>query len=201
VKLIRRGLIPAAGIAIVAILLSACGGPVAASSAAIVGQQAVANTTLDNYVSDLHRALKQPVDQTDFEATQAALNRLILETLVDQSGAKLGIVITDADIQAAIATAEASLGGRDQLLAALLESQIPPSAINNAFRLSLTLAKMGPVLVPGTDTNAQQQAVYDYVLKLATDVGVTPNPRYGTWDVAELKLGALPSDLSTPVSK
>jgi hypothetical protein len=201
VKLIRRGLIPAAGIAVVAIFLSACGGPVAASSAVIVGEQAVANTTLDNYVSDLHRALNQPVDQADFEAMQAALNRLILENLIDQSGAKLGIVITDADIQAAIAAAEASLGGRDQLLAALLESQIPPSAINNAFRLSLTLAKMGPVLVPGTDTKAQQQAVYDYVLNLAAEIGVTPNPRYGTWDAAQLKLGALPSDLSTPVSK
>ena len=200
-KLIRRGLIPAAGIALVAILLSACGGPVAASSAAIVGEQAVANTSLDSYVSDLHRALNQPVDQADFTATQAALNRLILEALIDQSGAKLGITITDAQIQSAIATAEASLGGHDQLLAALLQSQIPPSAIDSAFRLSLTLEKMGSILVPGTDANAQQQAIYDYVLKLAAEIGVTPNPRYGTWDATQLKLGDLPTDLSTHVSK
>jgi hypothetical protein len=201
VKLIRRGLIPAAGIAVLAILLSACGGPMAASSAVIVGEQAVANTTLDNYVSDLHRALNEPVDEADFAVTQAALNRLILENLVDQSGARLGIVVTDAQIQGAIATADATLGGHDKLLAALLESQIPPTAINNAFRLSLTLEKMGPALVPGTDTQAQQQAVYDYVFNLAAEIGVTPNPRYGTWNAAELTLGALPTDLSTPVSK
>jgi hypothetical protein len=201
VKLIRRGLVPAAGIALVAILLSACGGPVAASSAAIVGEQAIANTTLDNFVSDLRRALNQPVNQVDLAVTQEALNRLVLENLADQSGAKLGIIVTDAEIQARIASAEEALGGRARLEAALLESQIPPSAMNGAFRLALMLEKMGPVLVPGTDTQAQEVAVYEYVIALASDIGVTPNPRYGTWDAKQLKLGALPSDLSTPVSK
>jgi len=201
VKLIRRGLIPAVGVAVVAMVLSACGGPVAASSAVIVGEQAVANTTLDNFVSDLHRALNQPINQVDLAVTQEALNRLVLENLVDQAGAKLGIVVTDAEIQARIAGAEAALGGRAQLEAALLESQIPPSAMNGAFRLALMLEKMGPVLVPGTDTQAQELAVYDYVITLASDIGVTPNPRYGTWDAKQLKLGALPSDLSTPISK
>ena len=66
--------------------------------------------------------------------------------------------------------------------------------------MSVMLQKMGPVLAPDADQQAQQQAVYLYVLEKAAELKVEVNPRYGTWNAKELKVGDLPMDLSVPTA-
>lgn len=196
---LTRLAVAAAAAAVTGLLLSACGGPNAAASAVVIGSESVSNTTLSTFVADVHRQREQPVDQVDAKTTTAALNRLIIENLVAQSAAKLGVTVTDAEVQSVILKAEADYGGRDGLVADLLNSDIPESNLEDAFRMSIRLQKMGGVLLPDGEMQAQQQAVYEYVFNLAAELKPEVNPRFGTWNQEGLKVGDLPTDLSIPV--
>ena len=48
-------------------------------------------------------------------------------------------------------------------------------------------------------TPEQQQAIFQQALvTAANELGVTVNPRYGSWSPDSIQLGAPPSDLSIP---
>jgi hypothetical protein len=60
---------------------------------------------------------------------------------------------------------------------------------------------MGVVLDPEGDPQTQNSAVFEYVVALSEELDVTVSPRFGTWDPAQLSLGPVPDDLSTPAAQ
>lgn len=195
-----RRVLPALALTATA-LLAGCGGPVAAQSAGIIGDSAVTANQLDAYVTDIYRALNRPVDEQDADVVRASLERLMIENLVGQAAGRLNVTVSQSEIDLRTQEYIAELGGRQQMEQAFLGSNIPPSGIDAAIRLSLLVPKIGVQLVPQGSAEDQQQALVAYMRTLAEEIGVEVNPRYGTWTPEDFTIGPLPDDLSTPAER
>jgi hypothetical protein len=195
---VRAGILPAVALAI-GVLVSACGGPIAAQSAAILGDEQVSAAQLDAYVTDLYRATDRPVDEQDPVVVRDTLERLIVQNLVNQAAGRLGITLTQTEIDQRTQEYVDQFGGRAAMDEAFAASGIAPSGAEAAIRLSLLVPKIGAALVPDGAPEAQQQAVVDYMSQVQSEIGVDVNPRYGTWASADFRMGPLPDDLSVPL--
>ena len=58
--------------------------------------------------------------------------------------------------------------------------------------------KIQQVLAPGATAEQQQSIFQQALVTAANELGVTVNPRYGSWNPDSIQLGAPPSDLSIP---
>lgn len=184
----------------VALLTSACGGPMAAQSAAILGDQQVSANQLDAYVTDLYRATDRPVDEQDLEVVRGTLERLIVQNLVDQAAVRLNVTLTQTEVDVRTQEYIAQFGDRAAMDEAFAASGIAPIGTEAAIRLSLLVPKIGTALVPNGTQEEQQQAVVQYMNSLQAEIGVDVNPRYGSWASDEFRLGPLPDDLSVPLT-
>ena len=138
-----------------------------------------------------------PAGTADSALTLSVLQRLVITELVEQAAAAQGISVTQGEIDTARSELEAQLGGRDALVAAYLDTDVPEAGIPTQVELSLLVRKLGVALVPDADPNGQQQAVVQYVTGFGLQQGVEVSPRFGTWDPGALTIGPLPTDLST----
>jgi len=193
----RRRIVPGLLLA-VGLFTAACGGPIAAQSAVILGDEQVSASQLDAYVTDLYRATDRPVDEQDAQVVRDTLERLILQNLVDQAAARLNVTLTQTEIDARTQEYIAELGGREAMQQAFAASGIAPIGTEAAIRLSLLIPKIGAALAPDGTQEQQQQALVAYMDTLQNEIGVDVNPRYGTWVSAEFRLGPPPDDLSVP---
>lgn len=185
------------GLAATVLVLAGCGGSVG-GDAAIVGPVAIREPVLASQVAEVHRGNAAPVDQDDPTLVQSTLRRLILQELVAQVASANNVWVTRTQLDQELAALDAQMGGRAELDKALLQSNIPPSQLEDYLTFQLRLDGLGPVLAPDGDDAAQQQAVITAVADQAATVGVTINPRFGTWDQSQLNLGPSPDDLSIP---
>ena len=185
------------GLAATVLVLAGCGGSVG-GDAAIVGPVAIREPVLASQVAEVHRGNAAPVDQDDPTLVQSTLRRLILQELVAQVASANNVWVTRTQLDQELAALDAQMGGRAELDKALLQSNIPPSQLEDYLTFQLRLDGLGPVLAPDGDDAAQQQAVIAAVADQAATVGVTINPRFGTWDQSQLNLGPSPDDLSIP---
>lgn len=188
------------GLALAGLLLAACGGAVAAGSAAVLGDERIPTSEVSAQLTELNTARGLPADAANAEATTSIIQRLVVTNLVDQAADRLGVTVSDGAVDAELLALEANAGGREALDDALLQSNIPPSQAVAQIRLSLLVREMGLVLDPAGDAQTQNTAVFNYVVALSDELDVTISPRFGTWDSSQLSLGPVPDDLSTPVA-
>lgn len=188
------------GLALAGLLLAACGGAVAAGSAAVLGDERIPTSEVSAQLTELNTARGLPADAANAEATTSIIQRLVVTNLVDQAADRLGVTVSDGAVDAELLALEANAGGREALDDALLQSNIPPSQAVAQIRLSLLVREMGLVLDPAGDAQTQNTAVFNYVVALSDELDVTISPRFGTWDSSQLSLGPVPDDLSTPAA-
>lgn len=188
-----------AGLALSGLLLAACGGAVAAGSAAVLGTERIPTSVVADQLAELNTARGIPADTPNAATTASILQRLVVTNLVEQAAQRLDVTVSDGAVDAELLQLEASAGGPEGLEAALVQNDIPPTGAADQVRVTLLVREMGLVLDPNGDPQAQNSAVFAYVVALSEELNVSISPRFGTWDPSQLALGPLPDDLSTPV--
>lgn len=186
-----------ASLAASSLLVSACGST-SAGTAATVGSDDISESQLTDWVEGVLIATGKAPSAINAQVTGNSLNLLIYLDLLDALAAAVGVTASQGEIDAA----EQSLiqGGATEadIEASAAQSGIAPDAIPAFIRANVLTPKIQEVLAPGA-TPEQQQAVFQQALvTTANELGVTVNPRYGSWSPDSIQLGAPPSDLSIP---
>jgi hypothetical protein len=197
----RRTAVPlaAAALLLASPALTACGsGPVHTGAAAVVGDHRITVATLQSEVNDLREAAaKSPQGQQLLDSAgnlpSQMLGRLVEDQVLDRALADDGLTVTDADVAQEHQAALQQFGGSETQLDATLLTQygVAPQDVDHFFRRNAAFSKLIQHLgfQPGSDGGnaALQQAV----VKTSQSMGVTINPRYGTWDAKKGTIGSV----------
>jgi hypothetical protein len=172
-------------VAALAVVLSGCA---QVGAAATVGGTRISQATVQGSV-DAILAERAGTDTSQMQLeTGETLNRSQLRfhlfgTLLREVGAELKITVTKAEIDTQRATILQQVGGADQLPIALVTAGIAAQdldlyieAITFSDKISNLIATSG---VPEEQIGAEIQRL---ITAKAKELGVTVNPRYGTWD-------------------
>ena len=199
----RSGAVPGivrsrvAAVLVLAAVLAACGNTASAGDAAVIGSARITTDDLAATVAEVQEALGTTPGAPDEGLVVDILQREIITELVAQSAQREGISLTQGQIDAKRAETAAGVGGEDQLELAFLNSNVPPSQVDEQIALSIEVEALGEKLAPGGPVEQQQGAVYAYVVALSEELDVLVSPRFGTWSNVELRIGPLPTDLAT----
>jgi hypothetical protein len=172
-----------------ALCLSACG-PLHEGAAATVGNTRISVAALNAAVAKATASptADAPADRTG--AVQSSLTALIQAALVADGAKAKGVSVSEADIQSFLAQ-QRQTNGTDAGTAQA--NGIALSDLHQAVYETLLLTKLTAAVSAGqTDQTAQQQALTKYITTLANTEGVSVNPRYGVWNLAQF--GVVPGD-------
>jgi len=192
-------LVPLVAIGLMGVMVLTACDPREAGSAAVVDKTRITETQVDSDATAVIAKLNHDgatVPSTD-QLLKAQVEFRVDAQLVGIAARREGLAVTQGQVDQLIATS----GGRATLekqLAAQQNLWLPPGQLDALALEFLQQQALGPHLVPGGTTDQQTQAVNDYITKLASEVGVTVSPRYGTFDPKTLQIGAQPDDLSVP---
>lgn len=191
----RRRVIVVASVLAVGGLVAGCG-PERSGSAAVVGDARITDVQLSDQVNVVTSALGI---QTSAKANQVVLDRLIRAQLYTDLADKLGIVVSDGEVQKFINETEAQVGGAKALADQLLQSGVPQSEIFGFARTFMQQRAIAEKLAPGRSQEEQGAALGTAVTLLSKEIGTQVSPRFGTWEPENLSVGAPPNDLSEPL--
>jgi hypothetical protein len=193
-RLRRRGAAAAAAALLVGLALTACT-PTKAGSAAIVGDASLSEATLTslaNEVRDVATTAEIEVPQAD------ALNQRIVSVWVDE---QLTAALADRVQAEATAAQVDSLLGQfqsDQLAQIQVGSGIAPSMLRDAAEAAVLRQAIVNAIAPGVGQQQQSALLGKAYLLVADQVGVSVNPRFGTWNAETAQVDASADDLSRP---
>jgi hypothetical protein len=212
----RKSLKAAVSVLAAGTALTACG-PVKPGAAAVIGHDRITVAKLDSAVSRWKKELpahpdaeqivqsSQPDQHVPFDPSsprRSALYQLIEIRAWDQVAREKHLSVAQGQVDAFVA----SKGGRGGLDAYVLAEGLPTS-YDDAFARSLLIQQVllqQYGVTPGQPVTPQQQA---QVRQLLTDygnakkhLGITINPRLGTFDEKTQTLGPVCPHLSTPDS-
>jgi hypothetical protein len=212
----RKSLKAAVSVLAAGTALTACG-PVKPGAAAVIGHDRISVAKLDSAVSRWKKELpahpdaeqivqsSQPDQHVPFDPSsprRSALYQLIEIRAWDQVAREKHLSVAQGQVDAFVA----SKGGRGGLDAYVLAEGLPTS-YDDAFARSLLIQQVllqQYGVTPGQPVTPQQQA---QVRQLLTDygnakkhLGITINPRLGTFDEKTQTLGPVCPHLSTPDS-
>jgi hypothetical protein len=188
----RRGLLLAVG---AVALLAACT-PLKAGSAAVVGEVALTETQVSDYAEEITSIAQendlQPPAGADLNGRIVGL--WVEETLTEELARREGVTVADGDVDAFLAQFS-----DDDLNQIAVSSGIGPSTIDRAARSQLLQQALAQKLVPAGSPEQQSAALRAALAEVATDVGVSVNPRYGSFDAKTAQVGPrLDVRLSSP---
>ncbi len=191
----RRRMVVVAAALTVGGLIAGCG-PELAGSAAVVGQDRVTDIQLSDQVNTVTSALGIP---TSAKANQVVLDRLIREELYHVLAERVGVTVTDGEVQKFLDETVAQVGGQKALEDQLLQSGVPNTEIFNFARTFLQQRAIVAQIAPGKSEQEQGQVLGVAIIALSKELDTRVSPRFGTWDAARLSVGAPPNDLSEPL--
>jgi hypothetical protein len=197
------------------LLLAACSTPVKMGSAAIVGNQRITTASLDTQVSSLQAAAKpygSSLQLTTAEMPTAVLSWLIRFDIMDQVAADHGVSVSQADIQAGVASinsqaaSAASSDGYSSGSEVLIAAGIPPSlfeavgkyqAQETAYALKINNGKL-----PSTtaEENSFTTAFGKAQCQAAKSLNIQVSPQFGRMDYTQYAVVATPNTLSATPS-
>jgi hypothetical protein len=212
----RKSLKAAVSVLAAGTALTACG-PVKPGAAAVIGHDRISVAKLDSAVSRWKKELpahpdaeqivqnSQPDQHVPFDPSsprRSALYQLIEIRAWDQVAREKHLSVAQGQVDAFIA----SKGGRGGLDAYVLAEGLPTSYDDQFARSlliqQLLLAQYG--INPGQPVTPQQQAQVKQLLAdyagAKKHLGITVNPRFGTFDDKTMSLGPVCPRLSTPDS-
>ncbi len=167
-------------------------------AAAVVGDTTIQESTLDNLAGAVCVSNSVAASQGGQAAGQTAtrdlratvLNVLIQSELATQAAAKLGISVSDGEVQRQLAAGTA------------LPEQLPPAVeekltglLSDLVRASLLTNEIGKEQLAGDSTapvsgKKAAQAGQDYLVRYADEVGVDVDPRFGTYSALGVTAGS-----------
>ncbi len=184
----RTALLLSAAIA-AAPVLTACGNDAHPGAAAVVGDQRITVSQLENRVNEVRAAQRAAVaDEAQYAQTVArtgsltrdTLHGMVLERVLHQAAQDEGVTVSRKEIQRMRSGLEQQTGGAEALETAWLQEYgVAPKHLDDNLRLQLEAQKLAAKL--GTDPSRPEfwKALSVASKKLDIDL----NPRYGTWDV------------------
>jgi peptidyl-prolyl cis-trans isomerase SurA len=207
------------GLALGAVGLGACGliaacSPVQAGSAAIVGNQRITSSSLDQQVSNLQAAVKSYGGQVPLTATEqprAVLTWLIRFSIMDQVAADANISVTQAQSQAGLseiqsqAASSASQNGYSSATALFLGNGIAPQMLpdlgtwvaqETAYQIK---ANGGTAPTSTAEGNAVTAKYNKAECQAAKSLNIQVSPQFGRLDYTQYAVVAGPNTLSQPV--
>ncbi|WP_328871889.1 SurA N-terminal domain-containing protein [Streptomyces sp. NBC_00287] len=184
----RTALLLSAAIA-AAPLLTACGNDAHPGAAAVVGDQRITVSQLENRVKEVRAAQRAVVrDETQYaqavartgSLTRDTLHGMVLDRVLHQAAQDAGITVSRKEIQEMRSGLEQQAGGVKELETAWLQEYgVAPQRLEENLRLQLEAQKLAAKL--GTDTT--QPEFWKALSEASEKLDVDLNPRYGSWDV------------------
>ena len=187
----------AASLAASSMLVSACGST-SAGTAATVGPDVISETQLTDWVESVLIATGKAPSAINAQVTSNSLNLLIYLDLLDALASAVGVTASQGEIDAAEQSLNQGGATEAEIQASAAQSGIAPAAIPAFIRANVLTPKIQQVLAPGATAEQQQSIFQQALVTAANELGVTVNPRYGSWNPDSIQLGAPPSDLSIP---
>ena len=126
--------------------------------------------------------------------TQATIERLAANTIVAAGAEQLGVSVNGGEVDQVLESAAAEVGGVEQLELGLQQQGVPLSAIPQQAEVAALATKMTEQLAPDANPLVQQEALNQYLVRVGQEINLKVNPRFGTWEPAQLAL-LPPSDL------
>ncbi|MGW6739761.1 SurA N-terminal domain-containing protein [Streptomyces sp. NPDC055025] len=176
-------------------LLTACGNEAHPGAAAVVGGHRIEVSTIQAQVRDVRDAQESAPDGAQLvkntgQLSQAKLNSLIFDRILQRAADDAGVKINRKEIQATRQQAAAQSGGEKQFAAMLLQQGgLSAGQIDAAIRREVLLNKLAQALGANTMTPEGQQVVLADLTKTSEKLGIDVNPRYGSWDYKQVRLG------------
>lgn len=193
----RRTAVSLAAAALVAMtpVISACGTP-HAGAAAVVENETISVSDLQSRVNAVRTAQeKSPQSAALIEGssdlTSQTLGTMVVTRLLDRVAQDTGVTVTRSDVGRMRTAMEAQAGGPAALPAALLEKyNVAPSDIDAFCRLQIQAGKIITSLGVQPGSDGGNAALNQLLAKTARTMRIDVNPRYGTWDAQNARLGA-----------
>lgn len=178
--------------ALVALGLMLAGCTPAFGTAAVVGDEKISLSTVQDSVSEIlqQRAALGSLDTGDAKSGELAQDQLrfhIVSVLFANIAKENGITVTPAEFIAYRDRIINSLGGEEGLLTPLTQNQIARGDFDLYVYDVLYQQKVGEKLIPGDENDravltARGDAFNALVTKALTSTKITVNPRYGIFD-------------------
>ena len=193
-------------------VLAACS-PVKVGSAAIVGDERITVSSLDTQVANFNTAAAPYGSQVQLTATEvpaAVLSWLIRFQIQDQMAASAGISVTQAQVQAGIASVNsqaeqaAAQNGLSSAEAVYLNAGISPQMVPDlgtyqAQEIAFAEQANGGQLPSTTaENNTVTAALTKAQCTAAKSLNIQVNPQFGRLDYTQYTVVATPNTLSQP---
>ena len=178
-------------------------------TAASVGSTKITQATVQASV-DAILAARKGVDTSQMQIeTGEALNRAqlrfhLITQLLREVGKELTITVTKAEIDTRRQSILTQVGGEASLPNALVGAGIAPNDLDQYIEAITYSDKITQAITASGVAQDQVSAeIQKLVVAKAKELGVTVNPRYGTWDAenADLVAADAASSAATPATK
>ncbi|WP_405617104.1 SurA N-terminal domain-containing protein [Streptomyces sp. NBC_01511] len=203
----RTALTLSAALLVAAPLLTACGNDAHPGAAAVVGGQRIDVSSLQAQVRDVRDAQQASPQAAELikntgQLSQVKLNGMIFDRIVQKAADDKGVTVSRKEIQTSRQAVAQQSGGEDQLAAMLLQqAALTPDQIDAAIRRDVLLTKLAQSLGANTTTPEGQQTVLAALVKTSEELGIDVNPRFGAWDIKQVRLGEAKTPWLTQVTK
>lgn len=181
--------------AVLALALTGCSNM---DSAASVGDEEIELTELQSQIDSIISE-RQKVDTSQMqliegeELTRNQLSFLISNIIINAIATEESIEITKSDIESYRLEVIQNIGGEAALPTTLVSAQIAPEALDEVLKRDLILQRISEAASQaGADQNTVSELIRKLVTDKATELGITINPRYGTWDAENFAI--VPTD-------
>jgi hypothetical protein len=188
-------------------LLTACSNDAHPGAAAVVGGQRIEVSTLQSQVRDVRDAQQGAPGSADLikntgQLSQAKLNGMIFDRVLQKAADDAGVKVSRKEVQTTRQQAAAQSGGEKQFTAMLLQQgALTPGQIDDAVRRDVLLSKLASAMGANTTTPEGQQTVLTELSGTSKKLHIDVNPRYGTWDNKQVRLGEAKTPWITQVTK
>ncbi|MFJ8937007.1 SurA N-terminal domain-containing protein [Streptomyces sp. NPDC102365] len=185
----RTAFLLTAALVTAAPLLTACGSEAHPGAAAVVGDDRITVSQLENRVNEVRTAQRAATTgEAQYEQaiaksgglTRDTLHGMVLDKVLHRAADDAGVSVSRKEIQEARTGLEQQAGGAKALEVSWLQQYgVPPERLDDNLRVQIEAQKLAAAL--GTDTSRPDfwKALSEASKKLDVDL----NPRYGSWDV------------------
>ncbi len=177
-------------LAVLALAVTACS-PQHPGAAATVGNTRISVTALNTAAAVTAQTPDATTGQLPDRTTavETSLTQIIRDDLIADAAKTKGVTVSEAEIQSLLQQ-ERQTNGSDEATAKA--NGIPFAGLHAAVYQALLLNKLITALAPGAtqDQTAQSAALTAYLGKIATQEGVSVNPRYGAWQPQQFEVVA-----------
>jgi len=193
-----------AGVAVVAMSLTACGsGQQLSGAAAVVGDVRIPQSKVTDQVNkaraDIEKLPKGSVQQVPTLVLLGAMNvdRLVLDEVLKTALANKNVTVTPVEVTT-FRDSVYTQYGKDAVQQQLLsQNGVPLESVDDFMFEILAQQKLIAVLDPTGAQSAQVDALNKYMAETSNAVGVQLSPRYGEWNPN--KMMSAPGDITLSV--